>query len=81
MSGGARRLQAARPPLRGVGMTSARTRERLLDRLREQGIRDEAVLERIRHRLAEAGTRLIVVRPNGYTEPLLHQARLNLKAK
>ena len=29
-------------------MTSARTRERLLDRLREQGIRDEAVLERIR---------------------------------
>lgn len=39
---------APRPPLRGVGMTSARSRERLLDRLREQGIRDEAVLDRLR---------------------------------
>jgi len=39
---------AARPPLRGVGMTSARARERLLDGLRERGIRDEAVLERLR---------------------------------
>jgi protein-L-isoaspartate(D-aspartate) O-methyltransferase len=39
---------ATRPPLRGIGMTSARTRERLLERLREQGIRDEAVLERLR---------------------------------
>lgn len=29
---------------RGVGMTSARTRQRLIDRLREQGINDEAVL-------------------------------------
>ncbi len=29
---------------RGVGMTSARTRQRLIDRLREQGIHDEAVL-------------------------------------
>lgn len=28
----------------GVGMTSARTRQRLIDRLREQGIDDEAVL-------------------------------------
>lgn len=28
----------------GVGMTSARTRQRLIDRLREQGIEDEAVL-------------------------------------
>ncbi len=34
--------------LSGIGMTSARTRERLITRLREQGIRDEAVLERIR---------------------------------
>lgn len=33
---------------RGIGMTSARTRERLLDRLRQQGIVDEAVLGRIR---------------------------------
>jgi len=32
----------------GIGMTSARTRERLIARLREQGIADEAVLERIR---------------------------------
>ncbi len=30
-------------------MTSARTRERLLQRLREQGIRDERVLERVRN--------------------------------
>lgn len=29
---------------RGVGMTSARTRQRLIDHLREQGINDEAVL-------------------------------------
>ncbi|MGH8495022.1 MAG: protein-L-isoaspartate(D-aspartate) O-methyltransferase [Gammaproteobacteria bacterium] len=32
----------------GIGMTSARTRERLIRRLREQGIRNAAVLERIR---------------------------------
>jgi protein-L-isoaspartate(D-aspartate) O-methyltransferase len=32
----------------GIGMTSARTRERLVTRLREQGIKDEEVLERIR---------------------------------
>lgn len=30
--------------LRGIGMTSQRTRVRMLERLREQGIRDEAVL-------------------------------------
>lgn len=30
--------------LAGIGMTSLRTRERMIDRLREQGIRDEAVL-------------------------------------
>src|ERR1700675_4216620 len=28
----------------GIGMTSARTRARMVERLREQGIRDEAVL-------------------------------------
>lgn len=28
----------------GIGMTSARTRQRMIDRLRDQGIRDEAVL-------------------------------------
>lgn len=32
----------------GIGMTSARTRERLVQRLRAQGIRDERVLERFR---------------------------------
>jgi len=30
--------------LRGIGMTSLRTRERMIERLREQGIRDERVL-------------------------------------
>ena len=32
----------------GIGMTSARTRDRLVRRLREKGIRDESVLARIR---------------------------------
>jgi len=32
----------------GIGMTSARTRERLIERLRAQGIRNEAVLDRMR---------------------------------
>lgn len=35
--------------LSGIGMTSARTRERLVQRLKEQGISDERVLDRIRH--------------------------------
>lgn len=34
--------------LRGIGMTSARTRERLVRRLQETGIRDQRVLSRIR---------------------------------
>lgn len=33
----------------GIGMTSARTRERLIQRLSEQGIRDARVLDRIRN--------------------------------
>ena len=33
----------------GIGMTSARTRERLVRRLQDQGIRNTAVLERIYH--------------------------------
>ena len=33
----------------GIGMTSARTRERLVQRLAEQGIRDLRVLDRMRH--------------------------------
>jgi protein-L-isoaspartate(D-aspartate) O-methyltransferase len=32
----------------GIGMTSARTRERLVQRLRQQGIRNETVLDRFR---------------------------------
>jgi len=35
--------------LSGIGMTSARTRDRLVQRLREQGIANPAVLERIRN--------------------------------
>jgi protein-L-isoaspartate(D-aspartate) O-methyltransferase len=35
--------------LAGIGMTSARTRDRLVQRLREQGISNLAVLERIRN--------------------------------
>ncbi len=34
---------------RGIGMTSARTRERLVQQLRDEGIRDEGVLQAIRH--------------------------------
>src|SRR5438045_141910 len=34
--------------LKGIGMTSARTRERLIQRLREEGIRDDQVLGAIR---------------------------------
>ena len=33
--------------LRGIGMTSARTRRRLIERLRDQGITNEQVLERM----------------------------------
>src|SRR5471030_3065635 len=33
----------------GIGMTSARTRDRLVQRLREQGISNAAVLDRIRN--------------------------------
>ena len=35
--------------LQGVGMTSQRTRDRLVQRLAENGIRDERVLDRMRH--------------------------------
>ena len=35
--------------LAGIGMTSARTRDRLVQRLREQGIADPVVLDRIRN--------------------------------
>lgn len=35
--------------IQGIGMTSARTRDRLVERLKEQGIRSTAVLEQIRN--------------------------------
>jgi protein-L-isoaspartate(D-aspartate) O-methyltransferase len=35
--------------IQGIGMTSARTRDRLVLRLKEQGIRSQAVLEQIRN--------------------------------
>ncbi|HEY3808850.1 MAG TPA: protein-L-isoaspartate(D-aspartate) O-methyltransferase [Steroidobacteraceae bacterium] len=37
------------PRFTGIGMTSARTRDRLVQRLREQGIANPAVLDRIRN--------------------------------
>lgn len=41
-------MALARPPTQaGIGMTSLRTRERMLVRLREQGIKDEVVLSAI----------------------------------
>ncbi len=36
------------PAIQGIGMTSARTRDRLVERLRQQGIQSVDVLERIR---------------------------------
>ena len=38
-----------RPEHQGIGMTSQRTRERLIQRLREKGIRDVSVLEAMRN--------------------------------
>ncbi|MES9971129.1 MAG: protein-L-isoaspartate(D-aspartate) O-methyltransferase [Candidatus Thiodiazotropha sp.] len=38
-----------RPEHRGIGMTSQRTRQRLIERLRKQGIRHQAVLEAMRN--------------------------------
>lgn len=38
-----------RMDVHGIGMTSRRTRDRLIQRLREEGIRDERVLEAILH--------------------------------
>ncbi len=46
MAPGTRAVTSARS---GIGMTSARTRERLVQRLVEQGIRDPRVLDRIRN--------------------------------
>ena len=42
-------MSEARAGIRGIGMTSARTRDRLVQRLVDQGIRSADVLERIRN--------------------------------
>jgi protein-L-isoaspartate(D-aspartate) O-methyltransferase len=42
-------MNAGDRTLRGIGMTSARTRDRLVSRLRAQGIRNDAVLQQIRN--------------------------------
>src|SRR5204863_8116302 len=39
-----RRMTAIGENFNGIGMTSTRTRARMVERLREQGIKDEAVL-------------------------------------
>jgi protein-L-isoaspartate(D-aspartate) O-methyltransferase len=41
-------MSAMATHIRGIGMTSQRTRDRLIERLREKGIRNEQVLEVIR---------------------------------
>jgi protein-L-isoaspartate(D-aspartate) O-methyltransferase len=43
------RLAMTDPRFAGIGMTSARTRDRLVQRLRDQGITNLAVLDRIRN--------------------------------
>jgi len=40
---------SSRGTIQGIGMTSARTRDRLVQRLRDHGIRSEAVLNQIRN--------------------------------
>ncbi|MDP6436903.1 MAG: protein-L-isoaspartate(D-aspartate) O-methyltransferase [Gammaproteobacteria bacterium] len=42
-------LTGGQENIRGIGMTSARTRDRLVERLRQEGIREEKILERIRN--------------------------------
>jgi len=42
-------MTSARGGVAGIGMTSARTRDRLVERLRAHGIRSEAVLNQIRN--------------------------------
>ena len=49
MVAGIKELLAADPRLAGSGMTSQRARDRLVEVLRRQGIRDASVLEAIRH--------------------------------
>ncbi|HJP03698.1 MAG: protein-L-isoaspartate O-methyltransferase [Chromatiales bacterium] len=42
-------LTGGQENIRGIGMTSARTRDRLAERLRQEGIHEEKILERIRN--------------------------------
>ena len=42
-------MQGTGSTIQGIGMTSARTRDRLVDRLKSHGIRSSAVLEQIRN--------------------------------
>lgn len=42
-------MKLSRRSVQGIGMTSARTRDRLVNRLKEHGIRSPAVLEQIRN--------------------------------
>ncbi|KPK53645.1 MAG: protein-L-isoaspartate O-methyltransferase [Myxococcales bacterium SG8_38_1] len=42
-------MSSSRGGIAGIGMTSARTRDRLVERLRSHGIRSEAVLNQIRN--------------------------------
>ena len=53
---------------RGIGMTSQRTRDRLVSRLREEGIRNEAVLDVLR-RLAGAVRLIVVAAPDAADYP------------
>jgi len=42
-------LTGGQENIRGIGMTSARTRDRLAERLRQEGIHEEKILDRIRN--------------------------------
>ena len=42
-------MNSSRGGIAGIGMTSARTRDRLVERLRDHGVRSEAVLNQIRN--------------------------------
>lgn len=42
-------MTSPRPNIEGIGMTSRRTRDRLVQRLKDNGIENEAVLEQIRN--------------------------------
>ena len=51
------------PRFAGIGMTSARTRDRLVQRLRDQGIKNLEVLDRVRD-IAKAGTSVLLAEQN-----------------